>query len=110
MSEFNFAFLDAENTVINIAVFDSENPDAELLENIKTQFAATDTKSCSVYGEAYVGGKFVDNKFIKPQPYPSWILNAETLEWEAPIGQHLENIPCYWDEETVSWKPILIIE
>jgi hypothetical protein len=23
--------------------------------------------------------------FISPKPYPSWILNEETIEWEAPV-------------------------
>ena len=23
--------------------------------------------------------------FIEPSPYPSWVLNEQTLEWEAPI-------------------------
>lgn len=110
MSEFNFAFLDSDNIVIDVIVFDSENPDLELLESIKVQLNAVDIKSCLVYGAAYIGGKFINNKFIQPQPYPSWILNQETLEWESPIGPSLSTVPCYWDEETLSWKPVYQVE
>lgn len=41
--------------------------------------------------------------FIKPQPYPSWILNEETNTWEAPISKPNDGNRYYWDENSVSW-------
>ena len=34
-----------------------------------------------------IGGTYDENlnAFIGPKPYPSWILNEETCEWESPV-------------------------
>lgn len=104
---YSFAFLDNENKVINVSVFDSENPDTSLLEDIKNIYNATDYKSCTVYGEAYINGFFINNRFILPKPYPSWILNDLTYEWEAPIPYpQIEDGSdefYTWDEQSLSW-------
>jgi hypothetical protein len=44
--------------------------------------------------------------FIGPQPFPSWILNEETCDWEAPIPKptDVELGSWIWDEPTLSWK------
>ena len=39
--------------------------------------------------------------FISPKPFPSWILDPITWDWEAPIER--PNDLCYWDEDTLSW-------
>tara|TARA_Y100000296_G_C5035484_1_gene187035 strand:+ start:242 stop:631 length:390 start_codon:yes stop_codon:yes gene_type:complete len=44
--------------------------------------------------------------FIPPQPYPSWVLNEDTCQWEAPVP-YPDNDKMYrWDEGTTSWKEI----
>jgi hypothetical protein len=52
------------------------------------------------------------NAFYSPQPYPSWILNEYTCMWTAPVEMPAAdpNTGTYyqWDEETVSWKVIII--
>ena len=47
--------------------------------------------------------------FIKPKPFPSWVLNEETCDWESPVvypADGGETKPYFWDEDTTSWKPI----
>jgi len=44
--------------------------------------------------------------FIPPQPYPSWLLNTTTCLWEAPVPYPSDGKDYYWDEATVSWKPV----
>jgi len=41
--------------------------------------------------------------FAPPQPYPSWVMNATSYLWEAPIP--MPSSPPYyeWDESTLSW-------
>ena len=49
--------------------------------------------------------------FIPPQPYPSWVLNEETANWESPLGaapelteEENEARSFYrWDEENLEW-------
>lgn len=42
--------------------------------------------------------------FALPQPYPSWVLNQQSYEWEAPTPRPDEPYPFLWDEPTISWK------
>ena len=45
--------------------------------------------------------------FIPPQDYPSWILNEDTCQWEAPVSRPTEGIEegtrYIWNEATTSW-------
>ena len=50
--------------------------------------------------------------FIRPRPYPSWVLNNLTTEWESPVGPppelttfQLNNKDQYvWDESNLQWN------
>lgn len=61
---------------------------------------------------AGVGFRFdpVLDAFIPPKPYESWTLNEDTCLWEAPIPMpkdtNDDKTKYYWDEPTLSWKPI----
>ena len=41
--------------------------------------------------------------FIPPKPYPSWLLNTETCQWEAPVPYPTDGKYYIWDEATESW-------
>jgi hypothetical protein len=45
----------------------------------------------------------VNDNFIAPQPYPSWVLNSNDV-WQAPIPQPPAPPQAYWDEDTQSWQ------
>lgn len=47
--------------------------------------------------------------FISPKPYPSWTLNEEIADWEAPVARPSEGIYS-WNEETQSWDEVDITE
>ena len=48
--------------------------------------------------------------FVAPSPWPSWILDPETAQWQAPVPQPQDagtgDPPriYVWDEPTVSWQ------
>jgi hypothetical protein len=46
--------------------------------------------------------------FIPPQPYPSFILNEDTCDWEAPVAfPDDEDEKSYrWDEATTNWVEV----
>lgn len=46
---------------------------------------------------------FTRNAFIPPKPRPSWALNEETCQWEAPIPMPIDEYFYAWNEETRSW-------
>jgi len=41
--------------------------------------------------------------FIPPKPYPSWILNEETCQWNAPIPYPEDENFYSWNEENEEW-------
>jgi len=41
--------------------------------------------------------------FYAPQPYPSWTLNTQTYEWQAPVPYPNDEKVYVWDESTLSW-------
>lgn len=43
--------------------------------------------------------------FVAPQPYPSWTLNAETADWEAPVARPTEG-NWTWNESTQQWDEL----
>ena len=58
---------------------------------------------------AETGGTYVNGKFIRVQPFPSWISDGDS-SWKAPVDKPVfdEKNPKYytWDESTTSWIEI----
>lgn len=58
---------------------------------------------------AGVGYKSYDDRnFSAPQPFPSWTLNAKK-EWQPPISRTGVPDNAIWDEQTLSFKPLVDI-
>ena len=43
--------------------------------------------------------------FYAPQPFPSWIKDAETYLWDAPVPRPTEGF-WKWDEDSLSWVEV----
>ena len=41
--------------------------------------------------------------FIPPKPYPSWGLNEDTYQWEAPVSYPDDGGNYSWNEDTQTW-------
>lgn len=46
--------------------------------------------------------------FIPPKLFPSWVLNETTCLWNAPVEMPSDDKPYKWDEESLSWKEIIV--
>jgi hypothetical protein len=119
----HFAQLDDNNTVIQVIVVNNsmllDNNNIELEENgiafCKSLFGQeTHWKQTSYSGSfrknfASIGSLYdsTNDIFIAPKPFNSWILNKETIEWEAPVP-YPENAKFlyYWDEQSICWIPV----
>jgi hypothetical protein len=44
--------------------------------------------------------------FISPKPYPSWLLNTNTCQWQPPIPYPNDGNKYIWDEATQSWVQV----
>lgn len=44
--------------------------------------------------------------FIAPQPFPSWVLNETSCNWEPPIPYPDDDNYYSWDESNTSWLQV----
>jgi hypothetical protein len=53
-------------------------------------------------GIGYVYDATID-AFVPPKPFPSWVLNTNTAQWQAPVPMPTDGKMYSWDEATQSW-------
>lgn len=118
----HFAQLDQNNVVTTVVVvnnsviLDLPFPEAEpvgvefcrSLYGQNTNWAQTSYNASFRYNYAGIGYTFdpaalPNGAFIAPQPFPSWILNTTTYQWEPPVPYPDDGKLYKWDEATLSW-------
>ena len=83
----------------------------------------TDGKGDGMRGPCGIGMTYSTDldQFIMDPPYPSWILNTNTMEWEPPVEKPQDTFQVLggpigiqttyklydWDENTTSWQVTL---
>lgn len=108
----HYAFLDEDNVVTEVIVGIDEN---ELIDGLEPEKWYSDFKGQKCVRTSYNSkirynfagvGYFYDeinDAFIAPQPFPSWILNKD-FNWEAPIAKPEEESWLWvWDEDLGAW-------
>ena len=115
----NFAQLDGSYLVTKVIVVDNETidnlpfPESEpvgvaFLQSLfgsttvwkQTSYNANFRKNYAGIGYTYDP---VLDAFIAPKPYPSWLLNTTTCQWQAPVPYPDDGKTYIWDEATLSW-------
>ena len=48
--------------------------------------------------------------FIAPKPFPSWLLDEPTCTWEAPIPYPNDDNAYVWNESTLAWDLVDLVE
>ena len=115
----HFAQLDENSIVLQIIVVNNDviqNLPFPESEPIGVAFCQSLFGQDTVWKQTSYNGNFRKNyavigytynadidAFVAPQPYPSWILNAETGQWEAPVPYPHDGKRYAWDEATQSW-------
>ena len=46
--------------------------------------------------------------FIPPKAFPSWTLNEDTCQWQAPVEMPTDGKMYTWNEETQSWDELIL--
>ncbi len=107
----HYAFLDDSNIVTEVIVGIDET---ELIEGktpedwygeFRGQACVRTSYNGNIrYNYAGIGYTYdpIDDAFISPQPFPSWILNSNK-KWEAPLPYPEDNKRYSWNEEAQSW-------
>jgi hypothetical protein len=107
----HFAEIDNDNIVLRVLVVDNslEHRGADFLANelglggtwIQTSYNNNIRKQYAGIGYKYDADADV---FIAPQPYASWILDAN-YDWQPPIIKPQEGL-WEWNELTLSWDEV----
>lgn len=120
----HFAQLDDNNVVLQVIVVsndditvDGEESEArgvdfcQWLLGADTQWAQTSYSNSFRYRFAGIGFTFDPtlDAFIAPSPFPSWKLNPDTTEWEAPVPYPDDGVDYIWDEEALDWAAIDVL-
>ena len=100
----NWAYINQDRVVTQIIVADEDfilsgavgNPNNWIEYSITGEFRKN---------PASIGGKYdlMRNAFLYVKPYPSWILNEETCQWESPITKPNDGKYYQWDENNLNW-------
>ena len=107
----HYAFLDANNIVTEVIVGKDETDLSEDWEQFygairnqvckRTSYHGNIRKNYAGIGYAYDAGR---DAFIAPQPFPSWVLNEQSCQWEAPVPMPADGKMYSWDEELKEWN------
>lgn len=113
----HFAELDANNVVLRVIVVSNENTaDVTGVEQESIGVAFCESLFGGTWKQTSYNGNMRKNyagigfayradidAFVPPQPYPSWVLNLDTAQWEAPVPMPNDGKKYRWDEDTLSW-------
>ena len=115
----HFAKIDKNNRVTKVLVIDEETVNSGEFGNplswIQTSYNTHEGQH-SLGGtplrKNYAGVGYIYDKdrdaFIPPQPYPSWLLDEDTCQWDAPVvyptGHDSAGPSFEWDEDNINWK------
>ena len=109
----HYAFLDDKNIVTEVITGIDET---ELIEGLDPEtwygnFRNQVCKRTSYNGnfrKNYAGiGYTYDSDldaFIAPQPFPSWILDNQTCQWESPVAYPTDGLSYSWNESELAWE------
>ena len=116
----HFAEIDENNIVLRVIVGVDEPLDGE---TIYRELTGTNWKKTSYnthggqhllggspFRKNYAGiGYIYDTQrdaFIPPKPYPTWILDEQTCQWNPPVAYPSDNKMYTWNESTIAWIEI----
>jgi hypothetical protein len=121
----HFAELAQDNTVLQVIVVGNDSinnlpfPESEpvgiafcqSLLGADTRWAQTSYNANFRYNYAGIDYTFdptpaPNGAFIPPKPYPSWLLDTNTFQWEPPVPYPTDGGVYTWDEETQAWVPV----
>ena len=74
-----------------------------LYDWVKTSYNGNIRKQFAGIGDFYDS---VKDKFIRPSPYPSWVLN-DTDDWIPPISYPDDGKEYMWHEDTKEWVEVV---
>jgi hypothetical protein len=106
----HWAEVDSNNTVLRVLVGNDDDPNEGydwLIENLGGTWIKTSYNNRIRMNYAGVGYTYdpVEDWFVAPQPYPSWIL-TRAAQWVAPVKYPTDGLVYQWNEEITDWEAV----
>ena len=105
----HWAEIDENSKVIRVTVGDNNDPNGDegyqwLIDNLGGTWVKTSYNGNIRYNYAGIGYTYdpIDDAFIPPKPFPSWILN-NSKQWESPVARPETAERFIWNEELGEW-------
>ncbi len=102
----HFAKIDSDNIVTQVIVAEQDFINSGLVGDsflwVQTSYNNNFRKQFAGVGYTY---DKVNDVFIKPQPYASWILDA-SFDWQPPTAMPDDDKMYNWNEDTTTWDEI----
>jgi len=132
----HFAQIDENNIVQQVIVVSNEDcldfdgsesklgiPFCKNLIGVDTNWVRTSYNGNIRSRYASIGDKYdsTNDVFLSPPPFPSWVLNTSTWDWDAPVAlpddagiddadNPTESVRYDWDEDSTSWTNRTVID
>jgi len=119
----HFAQIDSDSIVANVIVVDDSDAPNEAAGILFCQnLLGADTNWVQTndnirFQHAGIGMKYdsTNDVFCEQQPYPSWVIDASTWQWDAPVAlpddagfddeyNPTEHVSYDWDEGSTTWS------
>jgi hypothetical protein len=107
-----YAFLDSNNIVTEVIAGRDEDEVVDGITDWEQAYSEVRGQVCKRtsyngnirYNYAGIGYSYdpIDDAFIAPQPYPSWVLNSKK-QWEPPIAYPTDDKFYVWNEDLGEW-------
>ena len=107
----HYAYLDESNTVVMVIIgkdetefIDGLEPEVYYAQGTPYTVKRTSYNGNIRYNYAGIGYTYdpIDDAFIAPKPYSSWVLN-EAKRWQAPVDYPQDGNSYDWNEELGEW-------
>lgn len=113
----HFAEIGLNNTILRVIVVNNE----ECKDQFGNESEIIGAKFCnSLFGGVWLQTSYNGNMrknyagigytydpdrdaFIPPKPFPSWLLDEQTCQWNPPVSYPDDGNRYQWDEATTSW-------
>lgn len=105
----HWAELDENNVVLRVTVGDNGSSDDAacewLVNNLGGRWVQTSYNGSIRKNFAGIGYTYDETRdaFIPPKPFPSWLLNEQTCQWEAPVAIPDDGKRYVWNEQDQQW-------
>ena len=102
----HFAKIDTDNVVTEVLVAEQDFINSG---KVGDSFLWIQTSYNNNFRKQYAGVGYTYDKindvFIMPQPYPSWVLDA-SFDWQPPTAMPDDDKRYDWNEDTKAWDEL----